>query len=336
MSIAKTRTNLDNDPDFDDDAGGGDTEDTSSSDDSDSDDDEPEPSRPAAEDDEEQRQSRKEKRAARASRHAELERAAAEAAERDRRYQEDLNFQRNQNLLLQQQLVNLQKPPAPTEDPFKPKLDSVHMRMRELAREYEALPAAEKAAKTAEYERKYQDLDTEKHEIIADRRFASAHAPQIREHVQVQNQQHDPQRAAQVAILKTEFADLVPSHRPDGTPNGGTAKDYNLLRFWDAQVKMEMAKGRTEDIHLWRECAENTRVAFKLPTAKKKGTAPPSSSERERFTGRAASGDATGERRSNAPLTKEEKKLARKAYPYLSEEKAYARLRKEAADQAND
>lgn len=269
----------------------------------------------------EQRQTRREKKLSRIpemearAREAEARAAAAEAMARQ---SQNLLQQYNQYQQLQQP-QQPQQPAPPTPEDLE--IQQAHYQMRKLTEEFEALPPERQREHALEMRTKYQQLQQHVASMAA-RKENRALIPEIARALQQQTQAAlDPRKVA----LLSRHSDLVPRGA------GGNAPDARMLYHWQGLYLAKVAElglhPNSPDVpaSVYDETAEMTREKFGL---KQKPTTRPDDSTKSRFTGiPAVSRDGSG--RSRVQLTKEEVKIARSAYPHLSEKEALRRVAKQ-------
>ena len=263
-----------------------------------------------------ERKTRNARRRERREQYESLQRRSTELEETQRRLQSDLEYQRQQNLLLQQQQLyaRQQNEPAP-QNPYADKLEAITQRQLALQDEFNRLSPAEQNAKVREYQTKYQQIEAEKHKTYTMQTIEEL-APRLGLG-QHQQPQVSPHQAALRVYMLAEFGDLFPQEM------GGRNAKREPVQYWNLLCQQKaIEKGfpiNNIPPEVMKECAEETRVRFKMATAKRP---PVTAAERERFTGRsAAGGDAAGG--GPRPLSPAEKNMARKAFPHLSEKAAY-------------
>lgn len=308
-------TNLDDEDDFEDDI---DTDEDDGDEDGEEDGDseeDPEPEAPPV-----RAADRKRKRG---NRFAEAEARAREYEEENKKLRE-AQLQREQQwsqqvLQMQQAFIRPQQEQQ-QHDPYKERLEHLYSKRMELTRQFDSLPAAEQKSRLAEFQQKVHEVEVEQQSVVTERTMARM--PQFQ---QLQQPQVNPQQSAMKAALVLEFQDLIPAQL------GGTAQTTQFMHEWEGEFQKAMARGKPRDLATMRECAAKVRKEFQLGGAQpaQRRTAPPQPAERQRFVGMSSSGAGPDQKTAGRPLSKDEKRMARRAFAHLSEAAAYKRFLKE-------
>lgn len=200
-----------------------------------------------------------------------------------------------------------QPPPQPErqsqQDELSPDLQRVYDESARLTQEYYRLDEDQQRSRLGEFQKKAAILDAQKQRIVASE--AAAAMSEVAE------------RNAGMRMVRTQNADIFnwkhPSAPHNAPPTGGAI-------FESIWKRMVWAENRPDTPDTMNEALAETRKYLKL------GKSPsPSDSLKSRLTGAPRGGATSKEAPKSFPMTKEYKRLARAAYPHLSEDKAFQR-----------
>lgn len=176
-------------------------------------------------------------------------------------------------------------------DPYKARLDAIEARRKDAwkAAQAEVKAGTMDESRTAYYESVSREIEEEKSQVMVERELAR------REPVQQQNN------------ARQRWVNQYPE----------VYANQNAFQWAAARSQMRVAEGEQLTDAVAHEILQEARVRFKLG-----GKAPPSASEKDRFSGVSSSGSSASNDNAGIRMTPEYKRMATALYDHLPEAEA--------------